>query len=342
MCAFEPEWNAYQWTDLGSLVGRLTNQSLPVHTTLRNCGHASSGPLLLRSPCPRGSAAVFFHGLHTTLPHTTPTPLEQRGDTKLDANLESSINEVHQHILGLAHKLINSLATARHYDSSVAKELLSSARQLFNLVPQQSRPKWLSTLIYRFNGKDLSPGTVASSDFVAFIVSTTYQFERPILSPEDIEFNFDLAFDEVRDSQRLPDTFDNLIAKLEEIIATDLIDSRVVQEALERLMALFKRNKHGSLASILVTMNFGRFALNAFGRSLAAVPVLKPLVEAFREEFSKAETKVHAAEETLKKEAVRRLTNQDRLIAYLEQSDTDISSIAGFLEVNEDGPSVAS
>jgi hypothetical protein len=164
------------------------------------------------------------------------------------------------------------------------------------------------------------------------------KIELPILAPDEVLYNFDLIFDEAREAQGIAVAFDSLIAKLEEIIAADVIDSRVVQEALERLTALLKRNKHGSLTSILVSMHYGRFAINAFGGVLAANKYLKPLVDSFKDEFTIAEEKVRKAEESLKREAILRLVNQERLTLFIEESNGDNRAIAGYLGHVESQP----
>jgi len=208
---------------------------------------------------------------------------------------------------------------------------------LFKLLPDISKPHWLTALLKQFRGKELSTryNENHAAAFVAFILSNIHDMEAPILSPDEVSYDFDRAFDEVREKQDIPATFESLVAKLEEIIAADLIDSRVVQEALERLMALLTRNKHGSLTSILVSLHYGRFAIKAFAGALSANKYLKPMVDASKEEFAAAEAKVQMAEATLKEEAIRRLTHEERLIAYLAQNGADASAVAGYLTSNE-------
>lgn len=255
----------------------------------------------------------------------------------MDANLKASIDEVHRHIVGRAHAIITTLIDRNRFDSNTADEMMLYAAQLFKLLPEVSRPQWLCALLGNFDGKHLSTNYPANyaSECAAFILSNIRDIESPIRTPDEVNYDFDRAFDDARESQDLPATFDNLVAQLEQIIASDLIDSRVVQQALERLTALLKRNKHGSLTSILVSLHYGRFALKAFGGALAANKYLKPMVEAFKDEFAVAEAKVQRAEAALKEEAIRRLTNEERLMAYLAQHGADATSVAGYLTFNE-------
>ncbi len=251
----------------------------------------------------------------------------------MDAHLRNSVDEVHRHIIACAHKLVRTLIDHKTYDQAQARELMIYAPQLFRLLPDASKPSWLTRLLEQFQNSKLSAHWAdgKAPDFTSFLLSNMRDIEAPILAPDEVNYNFDIAFDKVREAQDIPATFDSLVAKLEKIIAADLIDSRVVQQSLKRLMALLKRNKHGSLTSILVSVHYGRFALKAFGGALAANKYLKPMVDAFKEEFAIAESKVEAAEATLKKEAIRRLTNQKRLMEYIQGSGGDTTAIAGYL-----------
>ena len=262
----------------------------------------------------------------------------------MDKTLKAAIDEVHRRIVNCTRNIVTTLLNQKSFNASGAKELLIFANQLFALVPAVSRPSWLEPMLDSFNGKELrtDQGQRHGSDFATFLLSNIRDIEAPIRTPDEVNYDFDLAFNEVREAADIPTTFDNLIETLEQIIAADLIDSRVVQEALDRLMALLKRNKHGSLTSILVSIHYGRFALKTFFGALAANKYLKPMVDAFKEEFAVAEAKVQKAEETLKEEAIRRLTNQDRLIAFLTQNSEGKSSVAGYLgtSAENDGTTV--
>ena len=258
----------------------------------------------------------------------------------MDSNLRKSIDELHRHIISCAHDTINRVAQFNGVEHSTSNILMLDATQLLRLLPEVSKPVWLVKLVELFQGKILASniGGNCSGKFANFLISNMSKIECPILAPDEVLYNFDHTFDEVRETEGIPNAFDSLVARLEEIIAADLIDSRVVQEALERLMALLKRNKHGSLTSILVSMHYGRFALKAFGGVLAANKYLKPMVDSFKEEFEIAEEKVRKAEESLKREAICRLVNQERLTLFIEGSNGDTKYIAGYLGQQESVP----
>ena len=62
------------------------------------------------------------------------------------------------------------------------------------------------------------------------------------------------------------------------------------------------------------------------------------MVDSFKEEFEIAEEKVRKAEESLKREAICRLVNQERLTLFIEGSNGDTKYIAGYLGQQESVP----
>ena len=157
------------------------------------------------------------------------------------------------------------------------------------------------------------------------------KIEQPIFVGEAATLDLDSLFDEQRDRFQVPGLFDALISRLEEIIAADVIEHRTVQEAIQRLKAVLARNRRGSLASILLTMNYGRFVMNAFGGVLSANKYTKPIVESFTQEFQAANAAVDQATEATKREAIRRLTNPKRLEMFIEEQPEARAAIAGYL-----------
>lgn len=251
----------------------------------------------------------------------------------MDEILKSSIDEVHSHVVKCADQIVNTLVEDRRIDGAHSKEFILFCKQLLKLVPTVSQPPWLHEVIKKFDRKQIATNynpNIAPA-FAKFLLLNFNEIRKPILTPNEIDFDFDLAFEQARDKQAIPRIFESLVVKLEKIIAADVIDSRVVQQALERLKTLLKRNKRGSLTSILVSIHYGRFVMKAFTGTLSASKHLKPMVDAFKEEFEEAETKVQNAETTLKEQAVRRLVNEERLKAYLEGTSEGTNSVAGYI-----------
>ena len=184
----------------------------------------------------------------------------------MDRTLKESIDSVHRAIADLSEKIIGSLIQSRAFSSNDVKELIIFTTQLRSLLPEESVPEWLPEIL-NFKGSELNVQykNNRADDFSNFLLSNLNRIKAPILTPDEVNYDFDLAFEKVREAADIPDTFDKLVGKLEEIIAMDVIDNRVVQQAIERLIALLNRNKHGSLTSILVSMHYGRFALKALG-----------------------------------------------------------------------------
>ncbi|WP_436716569.1 hypothetical protein U8335_03915 [Roseiconus lacunae] len=259
----------------------------------------------------------------------------------MDSVLKDVIDDVHQHVVETSHKIVRVLVAEQYLDTKAAGEFLLFSNQLFRLTPASAHPLWLTQTL-DFSTENFIGGLKSAevADFALFLLSNIHKIESPILSTDELRYDFDHAFDEAREAVDLSSTFEKLIERLEEIIAADVIDSRVVQQTLERLKALLKRNKHGSLTSILVSLHYGRFAIKAFEGVLSANKHLKPVVTAFKEEFSIAEEKVRDAEARLKKAAVERLTNEDRLRRFFVENRLDSSTVQGYLTLRDDDQEV--
>jgi len=125
--------------------------------------------------------------------------------------------------------------------------------------------------------------------------------------------------------------FEGLVSRLGELIVADVIDNRTVHEALTRLQALFRRSKNGSFATVLMTMNFGRFFMNCFGDVMRANKYAKLIIENFEKEFLQASESVQKAEDATKQEVIARLTNAARMQLFIESNPELGPKIAGFL-----------
>jgi hypothetical protein len=148
---------------------------------------------------------------------------------------------------------------------------------------------------------------------------------------EAATLDLEQLFSEQSERFNLNQVFENLVSRLSELIAADVVDNRIVHESLKRLNALFRRTKNGSLSAVLLTMNYGRFFLNSFGGILKANRYAKPIIENFEDEFSKASEIVQEAEEETKKEMVLRLINRERMELFIEANPDLKDTVAGFL-----------
>ncbi len=252
-----------------------------------------------------------------------------------DNLLPQAIERQHKATIEKVHEYLDRMVQGNGlHQSLMAEDIVGYSLQLFRLLPKESVPNWLEHLVTNFSNANLdqSYSTNNATEFAQFILVNYARIIEPILLGDDLLYDFDAAYATIRDEENIPETFDKLVELLEQIIALDLVESRTVQDALDRLRSLLRRNRRGSLASILVTFHYGNFFLKGFEGALSTVPQLKPIVEAFKKEFKIAEDKVKHTQQILKRTAASRLTNEERLTVYLAQTGVERNSIAGYLE----------
>jgi hypothetical protein len=245
------------------------------------------------------------------------------------AELQTAIDNVHGAIIKCTDQVVGSLSRQANY-TFAAQRWVEYAHQLIRLVPDYAVPRWLTLACSEF-GEPFSWEPSALQSFAIFTTTKAPEIKQPILIGEGASLNVEELFQEQADKVQLSDVFERLVSTLSELIALDVIDNRLVHESLTRLNALFRRNKHGSFAAVLLTMNFGRFFLNSFGGILRANKYAKPIVDSFEKEFSEASVSVQQAEEATKKEMIARLTNPARMKLFLESNPQLQATISGYL-----------
>lgn len=249
--------------------------------------------------------------------------------TKSD-DLQSAVDNIHNALIKCNRDIIESIANQQGVNFNVGAKWVEYANQLQRLVPEYAAPEWLSQACNKF-GLEFVNNPNYRSGLAAFSAQKAPAIYRPILVGEAASLDVEDLFRSQAQRFDLNSVFEGLVSRLTELIAADVIDNRIVHESLTRLHALFRRNKNGSFAAVLLTMNFGRFFLNSFGGLLRANKYAKPIVENFEKEFAEASEIVQEAEEATKKEMISRLTNRARMELFLESNPELQSTISGFL-----------
>jgi hypothetical protein len=253
-------------------------------------------------------------------------------------DLQNAVDNIHKALINCTNDIISGIANRAGVSETTGEQWVEYANQLKRLVPGYAAPAWLGQACkefgLQFNGRDGHHQKIAQ--FACTQAPLIYQ---PILVGEAASLNVEDLFSAQSQRFDLNSVFEGLISRLAELIAADVIDNRLVHESLTRLHALFRRNKSGSFAAVLLTMNYGRFFLNSFGGLLRANKYAKPIVENFEKEFIEASRIVHEAEEATKQEMISRLTNKVRMQLFLESNPELQPTIAGFLPPieNQDG-----
>lgn len=245
-------------------------------------------------------------------------------------DLQNAVDNIHNALIECNKTIIATLANQNHFEYKTGEQWVEYANQLQRLVPEYAAPEWLiqacSVLGLKFENSARYRSMLAT--FSTTNAPTIYQ---PILVGEAASLNVEDLFRCQAQRFDLNSVFEGLVSRLAELIAADVIDNRIVHESLTRLHALFRRNKKGSFAAVLLTMNYGRFFLNSFGGLLRTNKYAKPILENFEKEFAEASEIVQEAEEATKKEMISKLTNRARMELFLESNPELQSTISGYL-----------
>jgi len=189
-----------------------------------------------------------------------------------------------------------------------ANDALSSARILWEHLSHPDRPPWLNPFIQALQAFVNAP----TSDHARGLVIDTYgQHFSAILSHQwnfapahDIAVDFDAIFEKVKSESRISELFDRVIKILEDIIQTDLIDSRRITATLEKIIASLKKNRKGSFFSMICSWQFlKQFVKNAAWEAASKIPGVNVLSEALRKTLEEFEGEMKNVYERIAKEA---------------------------------------
>jgi hypothetical protein len=242
-----------------------------------------------------------------------------------EEHLQNTIEKVQTALVSSSESIISSLAVGQAVDETTEYLWIEKARQLRQLVPPTVSPLWLK------KSQIFIGATNQKKELISFIVTRISEIKRPILLDDDVALDVEQMFTDFAATRGLDALFDRLISLLAEIIIADVLNDKTVDEALRRLQSLLRRAKRGSLATVLMTMNFGRFVTSCFSDMLKENKYTKHLAENFEEEFRRASEVVKLAEEDTKRQCVARLTNSKRLSQLAIAKPAIASKIAGFL-----------
>jgi len=248
-------------------------------------------------------------------------------------DLQAAVDNIHNALIQCTMQIIGSLANQNNYATNAGR-WIEYANQLQRLVPDYAAPAWLVKACSEF-GLQYSPQQNHYGMLAEFTTTRAPEINQPIIVGEAASLDVENLFRIQSERFDLNGVFERLVSRLAELIAADVIDNRIVHESLTRLHALFRRTKNGSFATVLMTMNFGRFFLKSFGGLLRANKYAKPIVENFEKEFAEASDIVRQAEEATKREMISKLTNRARMHLFLESNPELQSTIAGFLPAPE-------
>jgi hypothetical protein len=223
-------------------------------------------------------------------------------------NRKSSSEEVflrliHERYDDFKHRLSELMRALCMNDSPAkterAKAALDAATSLEAALATQDRPNWLQPFTFalqHYNPADLNRAFTlieTIGNHRAAVTNHKWAFDVS----DDKGFDFDAVFKKYEAESRIPELFDKLVELLEHIVQCKDLDSRMVVQTLESIIATLKKNRNGSFFGVVGTWDFvgtylKKIAWNAFEK----IPVLNVLVKSLREtldDLNKEMEKVH-------------------------------------------------
>ncbi|OFA02706.1 hypothetical protein [Duganella sp. HH101] len=193
------------------------------------------------------------------------------------------IKEKHAVLIQSAHKLLSDIAGDDLATKKNSAELVQSgATALRVLLAQNDVPSWLNNLISQT--ANFVAGQWKAGDFLPNFISSKQDLERHIWQFDQTSenaFDFDAIFEHYKSGSRLPELFDEIIRILEEIEASDEVDSVSMLKALGKLIATIKKCKNGSYFSLNSAWEFLlSFLKNYMWAELSSLPVVGKMLEA--------------------------------------------------------------
>lgn len=218
-----------------------------------------------------------------------------------------------------------------------AIDFLAACENLNIVLAPQDKPAWMSGALSQANNFSKNKSGGPQMEFFKWLHENGPIISQQITPQRDGEINFDKMYGDIRDVQGIPTLFDRMVDLLGKIIALDVIESRTVSSALEKLRVTLKSNRKGSQGAIFASMNYTKLVwliLKGYGSTL-----IGPVFDALEETYKEAEEKVELVNQEFRAQSLvplidekgmRRLCND----GWLKSEDV-LDQIAGFIEVKD-------
>lgn len=246
------------------------------------------------------------------------------------------VNQKHRELTSSIKELVSVLVSENLEPKKLkAKVALRKAQELKSAIPDQDIPDWLLPTIQALS--KFSNGSNTPQTLIGFIIDNEVSIKNHKWvqnNSSEQAFNFDSIFEHYKSESRLPELFDEIIRILEDIEASEEIDSVTMLNALTKVIATLKKNKDGSFFSMNSAWSFvTSFLKHYFLAEISHIPglgsalqALQNAVEETNQELSIIKSNVEQEmKETVERE-IRPLTNRTHF-AFLGY-DADANKIS--------------
>lgn len=212
----------------------------------------------------------------------------------------------------------SSPSTAR---SAAAHETGEVAKGLRGILHEQFRPRWPGSLIDNLHRIENAPDNELGATAARRIASVTlpelsrhtWQFEVSDSSAID----FDAIFETARESNQIPNLFDEVIGFLQRIVDSGHIDSVRLLKELETIIATLKKGRTGSyVATRSSWFFFMSWARETGWEALGEIPVLGAAVRGLRGAMAKTDEAMQKMHNDFSAEAINRVKSDLPQLVY--------------------------
>lgn len=223
------------------------------------------------------------------------------------------IQEKHNILVSESSSLIRVLAGINPDEKlAVAQKVLQIASDLRAILSTNDVPSWLSEAIAYLT--QFISANWTSSDFITNFISTKLQLDKHQWSFNQVKetaFDFDAIFEHFKNESRLPELFDQIIRILEEIEASNAVDSITMIRGLGKVIATIKKCKDGSYFSLNSAWEFLlSFLKNYMWGELSKLPILGTALEALEKTIKETNEEMFKVHKKVQDEMVQTVTTE--------------------------------
>lgn len=217
------------------------------------------------------------------------------------------IREKHQALIQSIAYLANSLVSNNEAEKTSRLDIsIAATKNLQGMLTQSNMPQWLVSFRQILEGHKQRPSAQTVNNFLMTnmqeIKGHIWEFDIN----ESNSFDFDSIFEKHKLESNLPDLFDDIIKKLQEIYDTGEVDSVKMMNGLEKVIATIKKSKDGSYFSLNSGWQFMLdFLKNYMWQELGNLSFFGPMFKALEQTLNKTNEEMFKVHMAVKEEMER-------------------------------------
>lgn len=233
------------------------------------------------------------------------------------------IREKHTDLIKLFNKLEKIISLDdKEAKIILVKSVLDNAHLLADNLASSDTPDWLHNLIHEcqklVNNQN---NTNVRAEFLKkmylikpMLLTHSWDFTRP---EGEVFPNVDNIFEQCKKESDIEELFNELVKSLEEIIASDLIDSRKMLQDIERLIDIINGSKKASYLMMFSNWElFKRLCKNISWEYLDSDSIIGPLFRGFRKTANQVNIKFGELDKSFQEQTQEKLEIDFQYLIY--------------------------